>query len=245
MPAPCRRPIRNEPFGTSTVTGQTNTNSYQYTGRENDGTGLDYYRARYYSPSRQRFIREDPIGFASGDPNLYGYVFNSPVNLTDPSGEIALLIVAAVACGAGAVGGIVVVLSGRKPTLGSLAAGAGIGCAGGLAVLGSWVVAAPYLAAGGTAGATLWPSPEAGRRVINGIEYTYHALVRMAPVGLIQRGTEIASRGVPPSVVEPAVKFGARTPGSEPGTIVHSFENVTVVTANAGRVVLTVIKTGR
>jgi hypothetical protein len=30
-----------EPFGTSSVTGQSNTNSYQYTGRENDGTGLD------------------------------------------------------------------------------------------------------------------------------------------------------------------------------------------------------------
>jgi len=32
-----------EPFETTAVTGQTNTNSYQYTGRENDGTGLDYY----------------------------------------------------------------------------------------------------------------------------------------------------------------------------------------------------------
>jgi hypothetical protein len=49
---------------------------------------------------------------------------------------------------------MVVVLSGRKPTLGSLAAGAGIGCVGGLAVLGAWVVAAPYIVAGGAATAT-------------------------------------------------------------------------------------------
>ena len=32
-----------EPFGTNAITGQTNTNSYQYTGQENDGTGLNYY----------------------------------------------------------------------------------------------------------------------------------------------------------------------------------------------------------
>ena len=27
-----------------------------YTGRENEGDELDYYRARYYNPQRQRFI---------------------------------------------------------------------------------------------------------------------------------------------------------------------------------------------
>ena len=37
-------------------------NSYQYTGRENDGTGLYFYRARYYAPALGRFISEDPIG---------------------------------------------------------------------------------------------------------------------------------------------------------------------------------------
>src|SRR5581483_6382816 len=38
----------------------------QYTGRDNDGTGLFYYRARYYNPTLQQFISEDPIGFAGG-----------------------------------------------------------------------------------------------------------------------------------------------------------------------------------
>lgn len=203
-----------------------------------------YCRARYYHPGFQRFISEDPIEFAAGDPNLYSYVFNSPVSFTDPSGEIAPVIAAGVACAAGAIGGTVVVLSGRKPTLGSLAAGAGIGCAGGLAVLGAWVVAAPYVVAGGTAGVTLWPSPEAGRQVINGIQYTYHALVRMAPSGLIQQGREIVSRGVPPSVVEHVIRYGSKSPGNEPGTTVHTFENVTVITMNAGRLVRSVIKTG-
>jgi RHS repeat-associated protein len=76
-----------EPFGKTSATGGGSTNSSQYAGRENDGaTGLHYYRARYYSPALQRFISEDPIGFAGGDTNLYVYVFNSPTNYTDPSG---------------------------------------------------------------------------------------------------------------------------------------------------------------
>jgi len=73
-----------EPFGNTTSTG-TSTNPYQYTGRENDGTGLYYYRARYYDPKIARFISEDPSGFGAGI-NLYSYVANSPVNFADPSG---------------------------------------------------------------------------------------------------------------------------------------------------------------
>jgi RHS repeat-associated protein len=60
---------------------------YGYTGREQDNeTGLDYYRARYYDAGVGRFVSEDPIGFSAGDANLYRYVGNSPVNATDPSG---------------------------------------------------------------------------------------------------------------------------------------------------------------
>jgi len=75
-----------EPFGSATQTGQANTNSYKYTGREDDGTGLYYYRARYYHPRLQRFISEDPIGFKGGDINIYGYAQNDPMNGIDPLG---------------------------------------------------------------------------------------------------------------------------------------------------------------
>jgi RHS repeat-associated protein len=62
-------------------------NSFTYTAREWDReTGLYYYRARYYDPMVGRFISKDPIGFAGGDVNLYGYVQNNPVNQTDPTG---------------------------------------------------------------------------------------------------------------------------------------------------------------
>jgi RHS repeat-associated protein len=75
-----------EPFGGTTQTGTASSNAFKYTGREDDGTGLYYYRARYYSPRLQRFLSEDPIGFAGGDANLYAYVFNNPLGYIDPTG---------------------------------------------------------------------------------------------------------------------------------------------------------------
>jgi RHS repeat-associated protein len=45
-----------------------------------------YYRARYYDPSTGRFVKEDPLGFNSGDSNLYPYVGNNSSNVSDPSG---------------------------------------------------------------------------------------------------------------------------------------------------------------
>ncbi|MEQ1627965.1 MAG: RHS repeat-associated core domain-containing protein [Nitrospira sp.] len=75
-----------EPFGYASQTGAANTNSYKYTGREDDGTGLYYYRARYYHPRLQRFLSEDPIGFESGSFNLFSYVRANPISFTDPLG---------------------------------------------------------------------------------------------------------------------------------------------------------------
>jgi RHS repeat-associated protein len=60
---------------------------YHFTGREYDADiGLHYYRARWYDSKLGRFISEDPIGFAGGDVNLYGYVGNNPIQKIDPLG---------------------------------------------------------------------------------------------------------------------------------------------------------------
>jgi RHS repeat-associated protein len=67
-------------FGTRTGSATTR---FGYTRREHDpDTGLMYYRARWYSPETGRFVSEDPIGFEGGI-NLYAYVENNPVNLTE------------------------------------------------------------------------------------------------------------------------------------------------------------------
>ena len=67
----------------------------------------------------------------------------------------------------------------------------------------------------------------------------------MAPRGLLQNGTELVSRGVPPSVVENAIKFGVKSPGNTVNEIIHTFENVRVVTDLEATRVITVITVGR
>lgn len=74
-----------EPYGNTTASGTSSTNALQYTGRENDGDGLYYYRARYYSPVYSRFISEDPVGYLGGI-NKYAYTLGNPVNFGDATG---------------------------------------------------------------------------------------------------------------------------------------------------------------
>jgi RHS repeat-associated protein len=60
---------------------------FAFTGRFfDDETGLQNNLNRWYDPSTGRWISEDPIGFAAGDPNLYRYVGNMPTEHVDPSG---------------------------------------------------------------------------------------------------------------------------------------------------------------
>ena len=75
-----------DPYGNSTASA-TVANAFQYTGRENDGDGWDYYRARYYSPMFGRFASQDPIRMAGG-VNFYAYVMGDPISSTDPNGLI-------------------------------------------------------------------------------------------------------------------------------------------------------------
>lgn len=49
-------------------------------------TNLIRFGFRDYDPEVGRWTSKDPILFAGGDTNLYGYVQNDPVNWTDPTG---------------------------------------------------------------------------------------------------------------------------------------------------------------
>ncbi|HET7875616.1 MAG TPA: RHS repeat-associated core domain-containing protein, partial [Methylomirabilota bacterium] len=51
-------------------------------------TGLVLFGYRDYDPQMGRWSAKDPIDFYGGDVNLYGYVLNDPVNLTDSTGLI-------------------------------------------------------------------------------------------------------------------------------------------------------------
>ena len=85
----------NQPYGESASLLGT----FRFTGQRLDPetggstaqpSGLYYYRARMYSPTWGRFLQPDPLNFGGG-LNLYAYVNNDPLNLTDPSGNIALI----------------------------------------------------------------------------------------------------------------------------------------------------------
>ncbi|WP_351230143.1 RHS repeat-associated core domain-containing protein [Streptomyces sp. NPDC002133] len=125
-----------DPYGQPTTTGTASSNPYTFTGRENDDTGLLYYRNRYYDPETGRFISQDPIGHAGG-PNLYQYALSSPTTYTDPTGNNPLL--AGCAAGAlfdGALDWGIQRLSGRKVNWGQVGQAAAMGCASGM--LGAW-----------------------------------------------------------------------------------------------------------
>jgi len=49
-------------------------------------TKLTQFGVREYDPKIGRWTSKDPIGFAGGDTNLYGYVVGDPINLFDLNG---------------------------------------------------------------------------------------------------------------------------------------------------------------
>ncbi len=79
-----------DPFGNTTV-ARSGTIPFQFTGRENNITRLYFYRARYLSPTFQRFIGQDPIGLAGGT-NLYRYALDAPTLASDPLGLLTFSI---------------------------------------------------------------------------------------------------------------------------------------------------------
>lgn len=75
-------------FGNPNASTGSLVNPLLYDGHEYDPEiGLLYYRARYYDPRPGRFLSEDPLEFAGGGANFYGYVGNRPTNRIDPSGR--------------------------------------------------------------------------------------------------------------------------------------------------------------
>ena len=51
-------------------------------------TGLVRFGARDYDSATGRWTAKDPIRFAGGMPNLFGYALFDPVNVVDPNGRL-------------------------------------------------------------------------------------------------------------------------------------------------------------
>jgi len=81
-----------DPFGTLANTEGSTSNPFKYVGRYgvmDEGNGLAYIRARYYSPALGRFVTKDPVTGKDGESqslNRYIYSLNNPLMMVDVSG---------------------------------------------------------------------------------------------------------------------------------------------------------------
>jgi len=113
------------PFGTLLQSSEALSSTFQFVGEYGvmqEPYGLDYMRARYYSPRNGGFLSVDPLWVINGDVNKYVYSGNSPLDFADPAGlcRVRQLLVGIVqAIGGGiSIGGAIVAAGG---TLGTLA----------------------------------------------------------------------------------------------------------------------------
>src|SRR5262249_24413808 len=72
-----------DPYGHLYSRSGVNSTRFGFTGEVQDGNGLPYLRARYYSAGMGRFLNSDP---SRQEQNPYQYGLSNPVLNTYPSG---------------------------------------------------------------------------------------------------------------------------------------------------------------
>jgi RHS repeat-associated protein len=126
-------------------------NTQRFSSKEQIGSSpLSYYGYRFYHADAQRWMNRDPFGSVTSQmnaemfgtdaaafyeegifdpellpegPNIYGYVGNNPINVVDPSGEVAPIV--AVAAVAAVRGGFIAYRAYRSYRAAAAAARAG------------------------------------------------------------------------------------------------------------------------
>jgi RHS repeat-associated protein len=91
-----------DPFGQVLLDTNSGFQPFGFAGGLYDfRTGLVRFGARDYDPQTGRWTAKDPVRFAGGDTNLYGYVVNDPINLLDPLGTDWMRTTANISAGIG------------------------------------------------------------------------------------------------------------------------------------------------
>ena len=83
-------------------------------------TGLVRFGYRDYDPDIGRWTAKDPIGFAGGDTDLFGYVLNNPISSIDPAGLSATCEISCILKGLGRIVGVSHLISGVDALIGGL-----------------------------------------------------------------------------------------------------------------------------
>jgi len=92
-------------FGNVTQDSNPNFQPFGFAGGLYDSDArLVRFGARDYDAETGRWTAKDPINFAGGDSNLYGYVLNNTINLIDSNGQCPWCVGALVGAGVGVIG---------------------------------------------------------------------------------------------------------------------------------------------
>ncbi|KAH0545319.1 hypothetical protein FGG08_000618 [Glutinoglossum americanum] len=222
------------PFGSTSyqmVQSQTEISKkrYRFTGKERDKeTGFYYHGARYYAPWLGRWTSPDPAGLMDG-ANIYAYVHNSPLTMTDPTGlwgwrEVAVIAAVVV------VGTVVSVATAGAAAPIAAAAVASIGLTGTAATVATGVAVGAV--AGAVGGAVAGGVGEGTRQAVHGERLNVGRIVSEA-------GSGAASGAKWGAAIGGAVPLLAAAAGAAAGTTAG-----TAVVGAAGRVGARVAQSG-
>src|SRR5579872_3505357 len=76
------------PYGNARYAACCLNTAKGFIGQYNDGTGLDYFNARYYDPKAAVFLSADTVQGNAQGMNPYAYVNGNPMTHSDPSGHM-------------------------------------------------------------------------------------------------------------------------------------------------------------
>ena len=78
-------PVGKDNYGrTKNEVGEKTFIPFRFQGQyEDEEIGLYYNRFRYYDPQTGQYTQQDPIGLAGGNPTLYGYVWDTNIQVDE------------------------------------------------------------------------------------------------------------------------------------------------------------------